>query len=79
MAMQTAEEVYEQHVKALPLAERLKLLALTAQDLAGASVTTEQQPERRIMDLHGLGREIWKDVDPQAYVNELRSEWDREP
>ncbi|MEN9935409.1 MAG: hypothetical protein RLZZ387_1988 [Chloroflexota bacterium] len=29
------------------------------------------------MELHGLGAEIWRGIDAQAYVNELRDEWDR--
>ena len=28
-------------------------------------------------DAYGLGKEIWKGVDAQAYVNELRDEWER--
>lgn len=28
-----------------------------------------------ILDLAGLGKEIWKGVDAQLYVNELRDEW----
>jgi hypothetical protein len=28
-------------------------------------------------DAYGLGKEIWEGIDPQAYVNELRDEWDR--
>lgn len=28
-------------------------------------------------DAYGLGKEIWEGTDAQAYVNELRDEWDR--
>ena len=28
------------------------------------------------MESHGLGKGIWKGVDPQAYVGTLRDEWD---
>jgi len=28
------------------------------------------------MELHGLGKEIWQDIDAQEYVNHLRDEWD---
>lgn len=31
-----------------------------------------------LMDLAGLGAEIWQDVDTQTYIRELRSEWDSE-
>ena len=29
-----------------------------------------------LLDLAGLGAEIWKDVDAQAYIDQLRDEWD---
>ena len=39
------------------------------------------QAGHSIMELHGLGAEVWKDdtgtlIDAQEYVNELRKEWD---
>ncbi len=44
----------------------------------------EERPKRSIMELHGLGAEIWKDkngnlIDAQEYVNDLRKEWDHRP
>lgn len=30
-----------------------------------------------IMALHGLGKELWEEVDAQAYVATLRREWER--
>lgn len=36
-------------------------------------------PRRSIMELHGLGAEIWEGIDAQEYVNELRKEWDHRP
>lgn len=68
------EDVYQQHILPLSRAEQLRLLARIAENLS-------QLPERgentcSIMELHGLGAEIWKGVDAQEYVNELRSEWE---
>jgi|YNPNPStandDraft_1061719.scaffolds.fasta_scaffold51535_3 excisionase family DNA binding protein len=40
---------------------------------------TLPSPKRSIMELHGLGREIWEGIDAQEYVNELRKEWDPHP
>jgi hypothetical protein len=31
--------------------------------------------KHKLTDLKGLGKEIWKGVDAQEYVDELRSEW----
>jgi len=33
-------------------------------------------PDRSILELEGLGAEIWAGVDAQQYVNELRNDWD---
>ena len=30
----------------------------------------------RILDLEGMGREIWKGIDPKDYIEGLRKEWD---
>lgn len=38
----------------------------------------ERRPRRRnLMELHGLGKEIWQGVDVDAYIDELRDEWDQ--
>lgn len=69
-----AQEVYERHVRPLSPAAQLRLMALTAQGLAESE--GGEAPERHsIMELCGLGAEIWQGVDAQQYVNELRSEW----
>ena len=78
MALSRAEDVYRQHIQSLPPSERLRLLALLAEDaaLTAAEIT---KPEHSIMELHGLGAEIWSGVDAQQYVDELRNEWDARP
>ncbi|MFZ8852392.1 hypothetical protein [Fervidibacter sp.] len=53
-------------------------MAMIAQDLA-AETKEEEKPKRSIMELHGLGAEIWQGIDAQEYVNELRREWDHRP
>ena len=79
MATISLEELYARYVKPLPPAERLRLIAMTTQDLAQQNAEEESRPKRSIMELHGLGAEIWKGIDAQEYVNELRSEWDHRP
>jgi hypothetical protein len=74
MATTELDQIYEQQIKPLPRAVRLQLLARIAQDLA---VVEEERSERSIMELHGLGADIWQGIDAQQYVNELRDEWDR--
>lgn len=74
--MQTAEEIYEQYVKPLPNNEKLRLIARVSGDLADGET---ERTKRSIMELHGLGKELWKGIDAQQYVNELRDEWENRP
>ena len=78
MATPSAKEIYEQHIKPLPLTERLRLVEMIAHEIAGTAETVSE-PACSIMDLHGLGSEIWEGIDAQEYVNELRKEWDHRP
>ena len=74
MAAIAVEQIYERHIKPLSNAERLRLMAIIAQELASAPTKSAEKPKRSIMELHGLGQEIWKGIDAQEYVNELRKE-----
>lgn len=75
----SAQQIYEQHIRSLTIAERLQLLAVVAHDLASENSHAESHKQQRhsIMELHGLGAHIWGAVDAQDYVNKLRDEWDR--
>ena len=66
------DQLYEQQIKALPRAARLRLLARIADDLA-----TMDDEVLSILDLEGVGAEIWHGTDVRAYLNALRDEWDR--
>jgi len=77
MTRLTIDQIYEQQIKALPRAARLRLLARIADDLA-ATDAEDDDKTLSIMSLHGLGAEIWQGIDAQAYVNHLRDEWDRQ-
>ena len=71
------EDVYEKYVKPLSTAERLRLLEMTVYDLV---LIAQQDPKKRsILELRGLGKEIWQEVDAQKYVDRLREEWDTQP
>ena len=57
----------------LDLIEQLQLLeALTR--LVRRQI--EEPRPYSIMDLEGLGAEIWQGIDAQTYVEQERSEWD---
>lgn len=79
MATMTAKEIYEQLVKHLPPEERLQLIEMVNKDLAARPPDEPEKNKRSLMELHGLGAEIWEGIDAQEYVNELRKEWDHRP
>ncbi|MEJ7860354.1 MAG: hypothetical protein WKF90_01835 [Pyrinomonadaceae bacterium] len=78
--MQTnIEIIYQKHIKPLPQDEQLKLLAKMAEELSTSKKAKEPIKKPSIMELHGLGAEIWEGIDAQEYVNELRNEWEHRP
>ncbi len=68
----SVERIYRKYIQQIPESDQLKLVALITQTLAESSPTEKKLD---IMALHGLGAEIWQDVDPQEYVDQLRDEW----
>ncbi|MCA9952869.1 MAG: hypothetical protein KDE48_24635 [Anaerolineales bacterium] len=75
MELLNANEIYEQYVRSLPSGERLQLLIMTAKSLSQQTKKQELDRKRDILELHGLGKEIWRNVDVESYVNSLREEW----
>ncbi|MGI8550656.1 MAG: hypothetical protein ACR2PL_07685 [Dehalococcoidia bacterium] len=73
--MWNIEDVYTRQIRPLTPETRLRLLELIAHDLAGAE-HQDAAPGRSLLELEGLGSGIWEGIDAQAYVNELRTEWD---
>lgn len=47
-------------------------------DLSQEKDAADLEGERRfsVMDFYGAGRDTWKGVDVQQYINEMRDEWD---
>ena len=59
--------------KALTPKERKELL----KSLRNLVAKDDQKPKRSLLELAGLGKEVWQGVDTDAYLNELRDEWDK--
>ncbi len=76
MIARDVEELYRRHIRSLPRAKRLQLLARVAQDLAESR---SPEPSRSLSELEGLGAEIWSGIDAHRYVEDLRREWDHRP
>ena len=64
-------------ISALSVDERKVLITALVDSLTKPEMTTDKT--RSLLELEGLGAEIWEGIDPQGYVNQLRSEWDERP
>lgn len=80
MAAISIEELYERHIKPLTPAERLRLLELTAHDLAQNSAATEAMPAEQ---QGGLARFIGAakgsfatPAEADAFIRREREAWD---
>ncbi len=71
-------QFYAQHIRPLPRHDKLRLVAVMAAELASGTAPEDRQ-ERSLLQIEGLGAELWQGVDAQAYVHELREEWDHRP
>ena len=66
----TVAEVLKQ-ARALSPQERKELTKLLIDLLA----VDTPSPQRRLSELRGLGKEIWRDIDAGEYINQMRDEW----
>ena len=62
-----------QQAKALKPSQRKELLRLLTRIV---EVDEGIRPPPSLRDLAGLGKGAWEGVDVDAYINELRDEWD---
>ncbi|WP_446009824.1 hypothetical protein [Candidatus Electrothrix sp.] len=74
----TVEKIYQQHIKSISPAEQLKLISLISSNLVVES-RIKSTKRRSLLELEGLGAELWQGVDAQSYVDELRDEWSDRP
>ncbi len=69
----TTKNIYDEYIKPLSLEQRRALLDILQAELESGD---DDGKRHSILELHGLGKEIWQGVDPQDYVNKLRNEWE---
>jgi hypothetical protein len=69
----STKNIYDEHIKPLSREQQLLLLDLLQTELANGD---DDGRRHSILELHGLGKEIWEGVDPKEYVGKLRDEWD---
>ncbi|EFI33385.1 conserved hypothetical protein [Desulfonatronospira thiodismutans ASO3-1] len=67
---------YEQvlsDIQALPLSEQLLLLEQTASLVRNKAASSSKA--RSIMELKGMGKDLWKKIDVDNYIAEERASW----
>lgn len=74
MEQRLYEKAKQSGMETKALAQTMIRQALQAEEVS-------PKPKRSIMELEGLGAELWKDengtlIDAQDYINDLRHEWD---
>ena len=67
----SAYEDARKSVEALPPADQLRLVAELASRL---SVNLDRKP-RSLLELEGLGQDVWQGVDVDEYLRRERSSW----
>ena len=67
----TTKNIYDEHIKPLPREKREELLVILRRELENGD-----DHARSILELRGLGKEIWEGVDATEYVRKLRDDWD---
>jgi hypothetical protein len=70
--MASLYETVLREVEALSEAEQLRLVARMIAKLHGRA---SSEPSTSILNLQGLGSDIWHGQDAQDYVNHERSSW----
>jgi len=70
----TTKKIHDEHIKPLPREQQRQLLDLLRNELENGDDDGQQHS---ILELHGLGKEIWQGVDGDEYVRKLRDEWEK--
>lgn len=67
-----SKNIYDEHIRSLPREQRVQLLNILKSELEDGDDNGESHS---ILELHGLGKEIWQDVNSKDHLNKLRDEW----
>lgn len=71
MSMDVYQGILNQ-AQRLPLAEQIRLLEELAVRIR---IRIACEPRRSVLDLQGLGKEIWSEVDAEQYIDRERASW----
>ncbi|HEX9000360.1 MAG TPA: hypothetical protein VGB07_10710 [Blastocatellia bacterium] len=78
MSLTTAEEIYEQVIKPLPVAERLRLAEKIAGDLPVPPAESKSSDRFEWMSVRGIAPNLLAGEEAQAWVSRARREADEE-
>lgn len=70
-------EMLLEEIRTLSIPERKQLIGFIVDTLT-EDVQESAPRKRSILEFEGVGKEIWQGVDTQAYLDQLRDEWDRQ-
>lgn len=77
MAIRKASLSYDDYVRGIQSLKPEEQLSLVEMISAGLKRTLRKKiVKHSIMELEGLGADIWKGIDAQEYVREERESWD---
>ena len=62
-------------IQRLDPVEQLRLLEELAA-LVRSRMASQPRARHSILELQGLGKEIWQDIDAQEYIDRERASWD---
>jgi hypothetical protein len=78
MTLTTTEEIYEQIVKPLPAAERLRLVGKIVHDLSIQAMEDKSLERHDWMSLRGVAPNLLDGEDAQSWVSRTRRESDED-
>jgi len=76
VSTETVQKIYGE-LLSLSVAERFEVVRLAVGSLQKECADVPPVRKRSLLELRGLGREIWEGVDPAEYVKQERDSWER--
>ena len=76
MATLNIKNIPDALYKSLQARARKRRRSVTQEAIQIISDALEQPEPLSIMELEGLGKEVWEGIDPAAYIDEERRTWD---
>ena len=76
MSTASIQKIYGE-LLSLDIAERFEVVRLAMDSLRKECTDVPPVQKRSLLELRGLGKEIWERVDPIEYVKQERDSWER--